>query len=78
MRKEFTVESGMFIAGGGAAAEYSIWNDTDIWNSAYSVSADSRLSVLKEVWILEHSFGSDNPTMFPACCEAWGGVLSRS
>ena len=55
MRKEFTVQSGMFIVGGGAAAavaivisgqctvEYSIWNDTDIGKSAHSVSADSVL-----------------------------------
>ena len=43
MRKEFTVQSGMFIAGGGAAAAVAfvisgqfIWNDTN--HSAHSVS----------------------------------------
>ena len=37
--------------------EYLIWNDTDIWKSAHLEGADSvlRLSVLKEVWISEHS-----------------------
>ena len=55
----------MFIAGGGATAavafvtsgHYSIWNTL---TSAYSVSTDSvlRLSVLKEVLVLEHSTGS--------------------
>ena len=56
MGKEFTVQSGMFIAGGRShggdrvrhfpcqcTAEDWIRNDTDIWNSAYSVSADSVL-----------------------------------
>ena len=40
MRKQFTVQSGMFIAGGGATADSVL-----------------RLSVLKEVRVLEHSTG---------------------
>ena len=66
MCKEFTVQSGMFIAGGrsrgGSRVRHFrlvIWNTLTSAYSAYSVSTDSvlRLSVLKEVRVLEHTNG---------------------